>query len=74
MVKPGGITPITDRGRPLAVIDRPSTSDRPPSRVCQNSWLMTITASVPLRSSSGLNARPSAGCTPSAGNTSDETA
>jgi len=52
MVNAGGITPITERARVFVERVRPSTSDRPPRRVCQNSWLSTITLSRPSRSSS----------------------
>ncbi len=38
----------------------------PPNRRCHNPWLMTTTFRAPRTCSSGRNARPSAGCMPSA--------
>ena len=64
-----GITPITVAGSRSTWIVRPTIPGSPPNRVCQSRWLMSTT-SLPGRSSSGVNQRPSSGCTPSVGRNS----
>jgi hypothetical protein len=62
--KPGGMTPTMVKGSPLKVTLRPATAGSPPNRRCQSSWEMMATRSVVSFSSSTVNVRPSAGCTP----------
>ena len=63
------MTPITVAG-PLPVLSVMPSTSRPPRRLCQNSYDSTITVPRPPRSSSTVYARPCAGWTPSAANTS----
>ena len=59
-------TPMTSIGRPLMVIDWPTTAGSPPKRRFQKPWLSTTTGAPPaVRSSSGVMVRPMVGPTPS---------
>ena len=62
----GGITPTTVNPRLSRRTVRPMASFRPPKRACHIAWLMrTAALASPARRSSLVNARPSAGATPS---------
>ena len=62
---PSGITPTTACGSPRSRIDLPTISGSARNTRRQRSWLRTVTAGPPARSSSAVNSRPRAGTTPS---------
>jgi hypothetical protein len=62
---PLGATPMTWTGSPSSVTVRPTIPASPPKRRFHVPWLSTTTASRPSGPSSGANARPRTGATPS---------
>ena len=63
-LKPSGMTPITVCGRPLTVIERPTTAGSPAYRRRHTSSDRRTTGSAPSRSSAGPKSRPRAGGVP----------